>query len=481
MSEQTATSICKTLKDKGFQAFFAGGCVRDRLIGRVPKDFDVATNAKPDVVMGMFSKTVPVGVSFGVIKVIENGDTIEVATFRSDGKYSDGRRPDSVKFGDHPLADVQRRDFTINGLLYDPIENEISDYVSGQKDIDARVVRCIGDPRDRFNEDALRMVRAVRFACQLGFSLDGPTFDAIWELRKNLEAVSKERQRDELLKILTSGRAGYGIYLLNQSGLLRVITDGKSERMTMDKLGVLSLLPAGCSPNMALAAFAEAMYGPADWLGTMKLSSADLQAVKEIMAISAKVTYLPQMTQADRIRWMRRPEFSQAYELTCLEIERDPGMVQNMPRFTSVISSTLAKEFNPPKLLNGHDLLADGFHQSPKFSEVLLDVETQQLNGLISTREEALEFVRKTYPGLKMDSGIYVFAKTCENCHGVMRFEAKYDTDGQPAGYGSKPVNCWCGGVFIQCSGQIPDTSRPGVTMRCGRRYHKKGFKRVEI
>src|SRR5215472_4092607 len=247
-SKQFATTIVRTLRDRGHQAFFAGGCVRDLLLGRPPADYDVATDATPRQVMCIFPETYAVGAQFGVVLVpIPRGDgteapvlervhtptdvalvpakdhAIEVATFRSDVGYSDGRHPDRVLFSRDPRSDVERRDFTINGLLLDPLSNEVFDYVGGRVDLAAQIIRAIGDPERRFAEDKLRMLRAVRFAARFGYAIAPPTFAAIRLLASQIDQVSQERVRDELTKMLTEGHAHRAFQLLDESGLLREV------------------------------------------------------------------------------------------------------------------------------------------------------------------------------------------------------------------------------------------------------------------
>src|SRR5215831_3397733 len=246
--KQHATAIIRTLREHGFQAYLCGGCVRDLLLGRPPADYDVATDATPQQVMRIFPETYAVGAQFGVVLVpIPQADgteasvaervpaptdlalapakdqAIEVATFRSDVGYSDGRHPDRVLFSRDPRSDVERRDFTINGLLLDPMSNEVLDYVGGRADLAAQVVRAIGDPERRFAEDKLRMLRAVRFAARFGYAIAPPTFAAIRLLASQIDQVSQERVRDELTKMLTEGHAHRAFQLLDDSGLLREV------------------------------------------------------------------------------------------------------------------------------------------------------------------------------------------------------------------------------------------------------------------
>ena len=238
MIKAFATSIVQTLRQSGFQAYLVGGCVRDLLLGREPKDYDVATNATPQQVMNIFPETYAVGAQFGVVLVpVPDGDApseisagilskshaVEVATFRSDIGYSDGRHPDEVRFSRDAREDVARRDFTINGMLLDPVSGEVLDYVGGRADLEAGIIRTIGDPEQRFGEDKLRMLRAVRFAARFEYTIEPATFSAIQRLAPQIEVVSRERVRDELTRMLTEGRARRAFLLLDESGLLKQV------------------------------------------------------------------------------------------------------------------------------------------------------------------------------------------------------------------------------------------------------------------
>jgi len=224
--KEFAERIVRSLRDAGHQAYLVGGCVRDLVLGVEPTDYDVATDATPDEVMRIFPETYAVGAQFGVVLVPLRDDanrTVEVATFRSDIGYSDGRHPDQVCFSQSAREDVERRDFTINGLLLDPVKNEVLDFVGGRKDLDAGIIRAIGDPALRFSEDKLRMLRAVRFAARFGYTIEPATFAAIQKLAVGISQVSRERVRDELTKMLTAGRARQAFLLLDQTGLLREV------------------------------------------------------------------------------------------------------------------------------------------------------------------------------------------------------------------------------------------------------------------
>lgn len=223
LNREAATQVLTRLREADHQAYFVGGCVRDMVMGREPKDYDVTTSARPDEVQALFPESVMVGAQFGVVMIPREEGVVEVATFRSDGAYSDGRHPVEVRYTQSAEEDVRRRDFTINGLLFDPLESRVIDFVGGQADIQARRIRTIGLPSDRFGEDHLRMLRAVRFAARFGFALDPALLAAIQEQRSLIANVSYERVRDELLKILTEGEARRGFELLDETGLLAIV------------------------------------------------------------------------------------------------------------------------------------------------------------------------------------------------------------------------------------------------------------------
>ena len=220
--EEKAIAIVKRLREAGYESYLAGGCVRDMLLGKTPQDYDITTNARPDDVVKIFPKTVPVGAQFGVILVIVEGQPFEVASFRYDGPYLDGRRPAQVRYGSLQ-EDILRRDFTINGMIYDPMADQMIDLVGGRRDLDSKLVRAIGNPRSRFEEDRLRMIRAVRFAASLDFTIENETFAAICELASSITEISWERIGEELTRILTEGGAKAGFELLDRTGLLKVL------------------------------------------------------------------------------------------------------------------------------------------------------------------------------------------------------------------------------------------------------------------
>src|SRR5215212_539828 len=229
-----ATEIVRRLQDAGFEAFWVGGCVRDVLLGREPYDYDIATNARPDQSEKLFPKIIPVGKQFGVLLVVEGGHQFQIATFRAEADYKDGRRPETIRFAD-AREDAFRRDFTVNGLFFDPIANQLHDWVSGEADLRAKIIRTIGSPDERFAEDHLRLLRAIRFAAQLGFEIEARTFAAIQQTAPKIERVSAERIRDELIKLFSPPHAARGLDLLRDSGLLQHVLPEFVPTLTCDQ------------------------------------------------------------------------------------------------------------------------------------------------------------------------------------------------------------------------------------------------------
>jgi poly(A) polymerase len=436
-----AMRIVQTLRANGFSAYLAGGCVRDLLLGRDAADYDVATSATPREVMGLFPQTYAVGEQFGVVLVpircgAREGErdnyTIEVATFRSDGAYSDGRHPDQVQFSTEARLDVQRRDFTINGLLLDPVTQEVLDYVGGRRDLERSVIRAIGDPRLRFSEDKLRLLRAVRFAARFDYAIEEKTFAAIRELAPQLHQVSQERIRDEMLKMLTEGQARRAFELLDQTCLLeQVLPEVKKMQgvqqppqfhpegdVWVHTLMLLEGLPAGCSRTLALGALLHDVGKPAtfrvaadrirfdqhDEVGTkiaseicrrLRLSNDETAQVCALVANHMRFGNVLRMKESTLKRFFRLPRFDEHLELhrlDCMSSHRDLELY-NFAR--EKLSSLPAEQIRPQPLITGDDLIAAGYRPGPQFKELLTAVEDAQLDGTISTREEAMELVRR--------------------------------------------------------------------------------------
>lgn len=413
--------------------------MRDILLGREPADYDVATAATPDEVMAIFPRTFAVGAQFGVVLVPTPDDaaTIEVATFRSDGLYSDGRHPDGVRFTESAEEDVRRRDFTINGLLLDPLEGDkVLDFVGGQKDIAAQCIRTIGAPAQRFGEDKLRMLRAVRFAARFGYAIVPETMRALQALAPQIHQVSKERVRDELTKMLTEGKARRAFELLRESGLLHEVLP-EVERyqgveqppqfhpegdVWMHTLMMLEGLEPGVSHTLAWAVLLHDVGKPptfrrapdrirfdnhadigakmAAGIGQrLRMSNDDIGQIVSIVAQHMKFPELPKMRESTLKRFLRQPKFEEHLEmhrLDCLGSHRDLTLYDFARQRLAEIPE---EQIRPTPLVTGDDLIAAGYQPGPRFRTMLAELEDAQLEGAVRTREEAMEFVRKNYDG----------------------------------------------------------------------------------
>ena len=442
-----ALRIVARLRELGHPAYFAGGCVRDLLLGVTPKDFDVATSATPERVMAAFPRTEAVGAHFGVVMVIEPiADAriaTEVATFRHDGAYTDGRRPDTVRFSADPREDVLRRDFTINGLLLDAvaydagdrIEDCVLDYVGGRGDLEAKIVRAIGEPAVRFGEDKLRMLRAVRFAARLGFTLDRRTLEAIRAQAAEIGVVSAERVREELTKILTEGGARRGFELLDETGLLAHVLPEIKRMQGVEQppqyhpegdvwthtLLMLADLPAGASPTLAWGMLLHDVGKPPTFtapdpakpgdrirfnrhvevgvaiartvLNRLRFSNDDCEQILSLVQHHMQFGDLPHMKQSTLKRFLRLPAFDEHLALhraDCLSSHRKLELYT----FAKEQFEALGEEqIRPQLILTGADLIAAGYKPGPGFKAMLLAAEDAQLEGTIATKEEALELV----------------------------------------------------------------------------------------
>lgn len=447
-----ATEIVRTLRSRGHQAYFVGGCVRDLLLGRDPADFDVSTDATPEQVMTIFPQTYAVGAQFGVVLVpfkasgietssaeeslTEHPKAIEVATFRSDGAYSDGRHPDAVKYTTDPREDVQRRDFTINGLMLDPLESDrILDYVGGQEDIERRVLRTIGEPEQRFQEDKLRMMRAVRFAARFEYEIDPATFASIRELAPEIRQVSRERQRDELTKMLTEGHARRAFELLDSTGLLREVLP-EIEKMKgvaqppqyhpegdvwIHTLLLLSMLPTGVSRTLAWGALLHDVGKPptfrvapdrirfdghvevgermAQEIGLrFRMSNDEVAQIVALVANHLRFADVKSMKESTFKRFIRLPKFDEHLELHRIDCLGSHAILDLYDYTREKIGQLPPEQVRPKPFINGHDLLAAGYEQGPRLKEILSAVEDAQLEGRLHSREGAIAFVRSEFP-----------------------------------------------------------------------------------
>lgn len=449
---QAALEIVQKLHAAGSETYLAGGCVRDLLLGKEPKDFDVTTRARPEEVVRLFPHTESVGAHFGVILVLREEEGVrvatEVATFRSDGVYSDGRRPDAVAFSDDPREDVLRRDFTINGLLLDalrfeagePVEDCVLDFVHGQADLRARTLRAIGDPARRFREDKLRLLRAVRFAARLGFTMDEATFHAVQAAAPEVKVVSCERIREELNKILTEGAARRGLELLDQTGLLAVLLPEVARMqgcaqppayhpegdVWIHTLMLLDHLPAGSSTTLAWGMLLHDVGKPPTFtppdparpgdrirfnghaeigvavaraiLNRLRFSNEDAAQILALIKHHMQFGDVPKMKQSTLKRFLRLPQFDEHMALHYADVMSSHGMLGPYEYASKHLAEMDTEQIRPALLLTGHDLIRAGYRPGPGFREMLTFAEDAQLEGTVRTAEEALAFVRQHFP-----------------------------------------------------------------------------------
>ena len=429
--ESIALSIVRRLREAGFIALYAGGCVRDQLLGHTPHDYDIATDARPEQARNLFPHTYAVGAHFGVIVVHEGGHDFQVATFRSDLAYMDGRRPEGVTFST-PQLDAERRDFTMNGLFFDPIKNEILDYVDGQRDIAARIVRASGDPVARFREDRLRLLRAVRFTAVLGFEIEHATWAAVKEHAADIHDVSAERIREELVKIFLHRSRVHGFDLLVESGLMHEVLPeitalkGCEQPPQFHPEGdvfvhtraMLGLLPEQVSVPLVFSVLFHDIGKPGtfavdetgrirfnghDKLGAemteaimtrLRFSRAEIEAT--VMAVANHMVFkdVQGMRVAKLKRFMARPGFDDEMELHRVDCVSSHGMVDNYDFVQRKREEFASEPLIPPPLITGEDLKKLGMKPGPKFKEILDAVSTRQLEGTLRTSEEALAWVR---------------------------------------------------------------------------------------
>jgi poly(A) polymerase len=432
--ENTARNIVARLRESGHTAYFAGGSVRDVLRGEAPKDIDIATDARPEAVQKIFPRTYAVGAHFGVIVVVENGLQFEVATFRSDDAYVDGRRPVAVHFST-PEEDAKRRDFTINGMFYDPMAEQVIDFVGGRADLETKLVRAIGDPAQRFAEDRLRMLRAVRFATVLDYNIDPQTWDALVAGAGTIHDISAERIREELVRIFLSRNRVRGWDLLDKSGLLRAILPeidamkGCAQPEQFHPEGdvfqhtrlMLGLLPAEVSVPLVFSVLLHDVAKPVtatvdetgrirfnahDRIGAemteqimerLRFSRADIDATVEMVGQHMVFKDVPKMRVAKLKRFMARPTFDEELELHRVDCESSHQMLENYEFLLRKREEFANEPIIPPPLVRGDDLIALGLKPGPKFGEILEAVETRQLEGALRDRDEALDWVKKEY------------------------------------------------------------------------------------
>jgi poly(A) polymerase len=440
-----AERIVDRLRAARYEAYFAGGCVRDLLLGLIPKDFDVATSAHPDAVLAMFPRTFAVGAHFGVVLVCQEAEdreiVTEVATFRSDGAYLDGRHPAEVRFSTSPREDVLRRDFTINGMMLDPVlqretcnlTSALLDYVGGQNDLRDGVIRAIGEPRRRFEEDKLRMLRAVRFAARLDYAIEPGTERAIRALAPGIARVSRERVRDELTRMLTEGRPRRAFELLDQTGLLRQVLPEIVRMHGVDQppeyhpegdvfvhtMLLLEKLPAGRSPTLAWGALLHDVGKPATFshnppdrirfnghvevgvkiaheiLRRLRFSNEDCAQILSLVENHMRFGDVEKMKESTLKRFFRLPQFDEHLALHRLDVLSSHGDLSLWEFAQRKREEMPEEEVRPPLLVTGRDLIAAGYQPGPRFKDMLRLAEDAQLEGQIRTREEGLALVRQ--------------------------------------------------------------------------------------
>jgi len=431
--EAAAREICAVLQAAGHRALLAGGCVRDLLLQLQPKDFDIATSARAEEITPLFARCVTVGAAFGVVAVVRPEGVFEVATFRRDGPYLDGRRPAHVEFVDE-VEDARRRDFTINALFLDPIGDEVLDYVEGKADLERRVIRCVGSPRERFQEDHLRLLRAVRFAARLDYAIEPATLAAIKELAPLIQGTSAERVRDELLKILTEGGARRGFELLDETGLLAQVLPEVSAMKGVEQPPVyhpegdvfvhtmimLGQLPAGVSPTLALGVLLHDVGKPVtqtfedrirfnnhDKAGArmaesicqrLRLSRQQTERVVWLVEQHMRLAALPEMRQSKAKRFAREEGFDELVALGRIDALSSHADTSTVDWIQAYKAELKPEEARPEPLLSGGDLIAMGYAPGPLFKKILTALEDAQLEGELTTREEARVFVREKWP-----------------------------------------------------------------------------------
>jgi len=460
-AKQHAVHIVRTLREGGYQAYLCGGCVRDLLLKREPADYDVTTDATPAEVMRIFPETYAVGAQFGVVLVpipseeragpddqppvsspeaqkdfrpSTKANVVEVATFRSDVSYTDGRHPDAVRFSKDPREDVERRDFTINGLLMDPMSGEVLDFVGGRGDLEAQIIRAIGDPRRRFTEDKLRMLRAVRFAARFGYKIDDFTFAAIQELAPQIHQVSPERIREELSKMLAEGHAREAFLLLDQSGLLREVLPEISAMKGVEQppqyhpegdvfvhtLLLLEKLPHQSSVTLAWGALLHDVGKPSTFrvapdrirfdghvevgvkMGEaicrrLRFSNDETEQILALIDNHMRFAHVLQMKESTLKKFLRMPEFDEHLELHRMDCQASHGVLTAYDFAKEKLATIPPDRMRPAPLVTGDDLIAAGYSPGPRFKEILSAIEDGQLEGRFTSKEDAMEFVTREF------------------------------------------------------------------------------------
>ncbi len=404
-----AVEVVQQLRDAGYQALWAGGCVRDMQLGRTPKDYDVATNATPEQVREVFGRrrTIPIGAAFGVIAVRGPRDAgmIEVATFREDGGYTDGRRPDQVVYSTAE-EDAQRRDFTINGMFFDPLDNQVIDYVGGLNDLKAGVIRAIGDPHQRIAEDKLRMLRAVRFAATFGFELDARTSAAVSQHAADISVVSAERIAAEMQRMLLHHSRALGMQMMRDTGLLMQIlpeefrsAPERNPKLWAQSQKILSVLHEPGFP-LALAALLRPICPPGDREAVVEVCKHWKLSNEDTLITGYLHTRCHELLNSKTSPWpllqrlLITPHIDQLVQFSeALAAVTGNGTAD--VNFARTRLALPAEELNPPSILDGNDLKRAGLKPGPMFKKLIETVRNAQLEKQISTTEEAVEFARR--------------------------------------------------------------------------------------
>jgi putative nucleotidyltransferase with HDIG domain len=427
-----ANRICAVLRKHGHEALLAGGCVRDTLLGVIPKDYDIATSATPDEVDNLFSRCVAVGAAFGVMLVIESEGEYEVATFRSDGPYKDGRHPSSVTFS-NAEEDAKRRDFTINALFMDAESGEIYDFVDGRRDLDARIIRAVGDAETRFREDHLRLMRAVRFSCQLGFEIEPATLQAAGTCAAHIIGTSPERIRNELKLILTQSNPDEGILLLEQTGLLAhilpevALMKGCEQPPEFHPEGDVFVHTLLCLRQLHQPSFTLAMgvllhdvgkpltqtfedrirFNRHEKVGAFEaekicrrlhVSNAQAQRIVWLVSRHMRIAAARDMRESKRRRLVREDAFEELLALFRADCLGSRGDLETYEWLKTYAEDLTPEQTRPPRFLTGHDLIDLGYPQGPDFKEILAGVEDGQLEGVILNRADAIDYVQHRWP-----------------------------------------------------------------------------------
>ena len=427
-----AVELVRRLKRARHEAFLVGGCVRDLLREVPPQDFDIATSARPEEVQKLFKRTVPIGIRFGVVLVLKGKISFEVATFRTDQAYKDGRHPEGVVFSS-PKEDALRRDFTVNGLFYDPVRGRVIDYVKGKQDLKARLIRAIGDPARRFEEDRLRVLRAVRFAAVLGFEIEPKTFRAVQKFSPRIQEVSAERIRDELVKLFTGADPVRGLALLDESGLLKVILPEVSKMKGVQQppefhpegdvyTHTALLFKKLKNPSLVLAFGAllhdigkpstfkvaeRIRFDGHDRVGAamteeicrrLRFSNTQTQAIAELVGDHMRFKDVRKMRESTLKRFMGLATFADQLKLHRADCLASHGDLSNWRFLRDKQKALPPTQLRPAPLINGHDLLELGFSAGPVIGTVLRAVQDRQLEGELTSKTQALQWVQKQFP-----------------------------------------------------------------------------------